>query len=296
MLHRSTMVYAKNTHSSGFYSVHVNAVYLRSGDEEEEKATKLDLTETTLNSGGVIVDSGTTDTYLNGGVAVEFRKVWKSITGFDFKNDKLDLNDEQLAKLPTIIIQLKGDDSNSDVVVDTSEDNMFAAWADPDRPLDILIEIPPYHYMEYDEDEKSYLCRVYIDERHGSVIGANTMQSHDVLFDIDNKRIGWAKSNCDYMVLSGQNKTSDDETSSANQQGFEYTQQDNEFCNSGRCKLGAMTGLVVAALQGMLAWKLFNRKKISAIAVSTKDDGYLDDFDTDISNDDEMFPKTNEII
>ena len=55
--------------------------------------------------------------------------------------------------------------------------------------------------MEYDPANDKYTARFYVNEKSGSVLGANTMMGHDVLFDVDNDRIGWAESNCDYTAL-----------------------------------------------------------------------------------------------
>jgi hypothetical protein len=38
----------------------------------------------------------------------------------------------------------------------------------------------------------------------GGVLGANMMMGHDVLFDIQNNRIGWAEADCDYTALMQQ--------------------------------------------------------------------------------------------
>jgi hypothetical protein len=55
--------------------------------------------------------------------------------------------------------------------------------------------------MEYDDKVKKYVARFYTDEGGGSVLGANAMMGHDVYFDLDDKRIGWAESDCDYHEL-----------------------------------------------------------------------------------------------
>ena len=56
----------------------------------------------------MIVDSGTTDTYLSRAVSAEFKKKFKSMTGITFKNQAMDLTEDQVAGLPTILIQLTG--------------------------------------------------------------------------------------------------------------------------------------------------------------------------------------------
>jgi hypothetical protein len=62
--------------------------------------------QTKLNSGkGVIVDSGTTDTYLNKQVMKEFSKAWQKATGKTYSHALVRLTDEELRSLPTILIQ-----------------------------------------------------------------------------------------------------------------------------------------------------------------------------------------------
>jgi hypothetical protein len=55
--------------------------------------------------------------------------------------------------------------------------------------------------MEYDAASDKYIARFYVNEKSGSVLGGNAIMGHDVLFDIDNDRIGWAESSCDYTSL-----------------------------------------------------------------------------------------------
>jgi hypothetical protein len=68
----SPIVYAKNMASIGFYTVYVKGIYIRSGGGQSAKTPaegeysihKVPLNVHKVNSGkGVIVDSGTTDTY-----------------------------------------------------------------------------------------------------------------------------------------------------------------------------------------------------------------------------------------
>ncbi len=51
-------------------------------------------------------------------------------------------------------------------------------------------------------------------ERGGSDRGANAMQGHNVLFDWENQRVGFAESSCEYVEESEQ-VTDDGKTSSA---------------------------------------------------------------------------------
>ena len=62
-----------------------------------------------VNSGkGVIVDSGTTDTYLHKSLKKPFEVLWNQITGENYVVDKgMDLTKEQLDDLPTFLIMLE---------------------------------------------------------------------------------------------------------------------------------------------------------------------------------------------
>ena len=195
------LVYSSGAGGSGFFNVHVRHIYLRAGGEGgSESAAYADVKTINLAvpSGSFIVDSGTTDTYVNRKISSSFRKAFKELTGQDYNHKGMTLSDEQLGNLPTILFQFEGDTiQNSDV---TANSVGLAGDLDKDHPLDVILAIPPSHYMELDSKNK-YTARFYDDESGGSVIGANAMMGHNVFFDVENKRIGWAESTCDYSEL-----------------------------------------------------------------------------------------------
>lgn len=211
-LHTTPMVFAKNTKGSGFYAVHVKAVYLREGGGVSAQVTqddmarlhKLDVSENTLNNGNVIVDSGTTDTYFTSALQAPFKKAWKQIVGKDYSHAAVNLTPQEIAGLPTILIVLSGDDSNLGDDPSGNPDDIpgYAGTVlSPDNPKDVVLAIPASHYFEYDPDNKNYVPRFYVEESSGSVLGANAMMGHDVYFDTENGRVGWAESECDYDAL-----------------------------------------------------------------------------------------------
>ncbi|KAL3905847.1 MAG: hypothetical protein SGILL_009513, partial [Bacillariaceae sp.] len=223
-LHRTPMVYTttKGTSSAdGFFSVHVRAVYLRDGKDGDSalpnsknyNVINLNRPESSLNAGGVIVDSGTTDTYWNSNIKTALRKTFKELSGMDFGHAKVTMTEEQLHAMPTILFQLDGDvDMNKKVVGDNGGDpNAIAGLAgtdlDPDHPYDVILAVPASHYME--GEKGTYVNRFYDTEGGGSVLGGNTIMGHDVLFDADHGRIGWAESSCDYSAMLQENGYSD---------------------------------------------------------------------------------------
>lgn len=108
-IHTSPMVYAKNMATMGWFTVFVRNVYIQSSDpslDHEERVTRIPIDISAVNSGkGVIVDSGTTDTYLHKKLAKSFGKIWKEVTGKDYHHRPISLTDEQLNQLPTVIVQ-----------------------------------------------------------------------------------------------------------------------------------------------------------------------------------------------
>ena len=211
----SPMVFANNPHGgSGFFGVHIKAVYLREGgglsaqttlDDMTSRMHKLDVSESVLNSGKVIVDSGTTDTYFTSQIAFTFKKTWKEITGKDYSHTGVQLTKEELEALPTIIIVLEGWTGSPVGDEPDGDPNFIAGWAgealSPSSPKDVVLAIPATHYMEFDPDKDHYVARFYTEEGSGSVIGANAMMGHDVYFDIPRRRVGFAESDCDYANL-----------------------------------------------------------------------------------------------
>ena len=109
-LNASPMAYAKNMASMGWYTVYVKNIYIQNNEDAAEDHGKrvlqipMDLLE--VNSGkGVIVDSGTTDTYLHKNLAKSFGTIWKQVTGKDYHHKPISLTKDQLEQLPTVIVQ-----------------------------------------------------------------------------------------------------------------------------------------------------------------------------------------------
>ena len=134
-----------------------------------------------FNTGkGVIIDSGTTDTYLPSSAQAQFLSLFKQMAGIVYTNSKRDLSSEEFERLPTIIYRLEGTDG---------------------KPIDL--ESPPSSYTETIVKTSQsplknarFAFRVYLTEPMGTVLGANFMLGHNVIFDYDERRIGFAKSEC----------------------------------------------------------------------------------------------------
>ncbi len=243
-LDTSPMVYARNLRKYGWYTVYVENIFLATKGgtkflfddkdkplasilEENNIAPLLGLDPSKVNRDrGVIVDSGTTDTYLCSSVRKEFSKAWREATGMEYSNSAIYLTEAQLQKLPTLLVQLQasGTTAAETPSFSNSTDDSYekskpvlgqVGYLDPDHPSDILLSIPATSYMEYSPTLKVYTSRLFFTESRGGVIGANAMQGHNILFDWQHGRIGFAQSSCSYDLIAGKNDNHGDWSSGA---------------------------------------------------------------------------------
>ncbi|DBA04972.1 TPA: hypothetical protein N0F65_006974 [Lagenidium giganteum] len=162
-IHQTAISYTKLLGGdSGWFPVKVKGI--RVGDRN------VDVAPSSLNTGkGVIVDSGTTDTFFVLSASSEFQSAFHRASGGIAYSDKsMDISKKDVHKLPAITIVLeplmKGDD-------------------------DVELTIPPEQYLSLDENGQLF-GNFHFSERSGGVLGASTMMGYDVIFDMENKRIG----------------------------------------------------------------------------------------------------------
>jgi len=214
-LHTSTMVYSKLDVRSTFF-VTLRKIYLREGGGGNSVLSSdptltvhpLELPDTTYNKyQHILLESGTTDTYFPYGLSAEFKRLWKEVSKvsgmLEYSHGKITLTESELNNLPTILLQIEGHDTmNSQLVGDNEAVPGLAGSLDPNNPHDIILAIPPSHYMERNKGSDTYTARFYVDEQgYTATIGANTMMGHDVFFDMEEGSIGFAESHCDYAQL-----------------------------------------------------------------------------------------------
>lgn len=208
-LHDSKMVYAEKQGADGWYSVYISGVYLKygDGDSNESNTVKIDVDLNELNDDGIILDSGTTKSYLPTVLLNPFEKAFSELMDFQFQtviSEKDDL--DPYTEYPTILLQLKGAINVEDDDLMDKNGRPLASLAnslDLDSPNDVILEIPPTHYMSHISKNKSYTNGFNMnDDDMAGVLGANSFFGYDILFDVDRKRIGFAKSNCDFDRLN----------------------------------------------------------------------------------------------
>jgi hypothetical protein len=206
-LHATTMVYAKQiSTTTEFYSLSMDHVYLRMGGGESVLSNSDDAVEHTLviktddlNSGGTIIDSGTSTTLLTEKLSRPFRDAWKRVTGQDYNEDFHEVTHEEVMAMPTIIFQFTPWKEDNDESLPGITGKSF----DRSHPNSILVAFPPSHYFSYLPSRGTYVSHVFFRVKKGKTqtLGANFLMGKDVHFDLENNRIGFAESNCEYSTL-----------------------------------------------------------------------------------------------
>lgn len=157
----------------GWFALHVWEVRL--GDACVACGESLAL-KSFVGGKGTILDSGTTDTYLPTAVSDEFEMVWRNITGNMFTQRRRRYTWQEYLRLPSLSILFGGN---------------------------VTLTVSPSSYMEgvpsYPEwtGGVDLVNRIYLDEPEGAVLGANTMFGHELLFDVEGRRVGLARARCD---------------------------------------------------------------------------------------------------
>jgi hypothetical protein len=170
-----TIQYTNMSSNNGWYAVELQDVLFRKQNGESETPESLGGTTAQLCGGkGCIIDSGTTDTYLPASLSKKFSDKFLEMTGVRYSSGNVALSQQQLNKIPNLLFLFRGTDGTSNIV-----------------------EMPWTSYVDSVGGGK-YAFRIYLSESSGTVLGANFMNGHNIIFDIDAKQIGFARSNCKY--------------------------------------------------------------------------------------------------
>ena len=210
------------------YAVRLRKVYLRQGDIESaawigdgpvpsiafigndygEDATVYALNQIDydrVNGGengslpGMTIDTGLSYTYLDKAIEQDFMSAFEKMSGRKFTYLGMELTNEEVRTLPTVLLQLEADNAEQ-TGVDPATIPGLAAYKNLDthHPYDVVLAIPPSHYMKYDPSTDRFSIKLFvsIDDPSGiSRLGSNVFQGHELLFDNDAGRIGFAEHN-----------------------------------------------------------------------------------------------------
>ncbi len=209
--HTTKMVYAAlqqrsqyDVYLERYFIVKIQNMFLRAGGgfrvvstDAQARTWRINASVDDLNGGysaynGSLVDTGNTAFYLPSGLADPFNEQWEKIVGqpFDFTGSlQQNLTSGELDALPTILFQLEGKDNNDPTA------QGLAGSLDENNPTDILVAVPPTHYMSYTDG--FYHSQIYLDDSSSPILGALFLMGHDVLHDVDGQRMGFSESSCD---------------------------------------------------------------------------------------------------
>ncbi len=202
-LHNTNLVYTSNAIGNDiFLLVNLRQVYLQGGNGTSPLVT-LNLTETVLNvPTGPIVDSGTTFSRFTPVWLDALNQAWLTVTGSPLNLSATFDSADQFDSLPTLLFQFVGDPGNANI----SSTAGLAASLDPAHPFDVVVAYPPSHYLNArglfsDGSVAFYGFNIDLNADQ-TILGDDFMMGHDIVFDLDNDRIGWAESDCRYSKLS----------------------------------------------------------------------------------------------
>eukprot|EP00541_Cyclophora_tenuis_P001637 CAMPEP_0116551206 /NCGR_PEP_ID=MMETSP0397-20121206/5839_1 /TAXON_ID=216820 /ORGANISM="Cyclophora tenuis, Strain ECT3854" /LENGTH=286 /DNA_ID=CAMNT_0004076093 /DNA_START=263 /DNA_END=1123 /DNA_ORIENTATION=+ len=210
--------------SADFFQVRIRSVTLRKNGGERVTpvgAYESSTFQISASAGAGVLDSGTTDTYLLRAYERPFQDAWQKLMGTNFVGSGKRYVG-QLSDLPTILFSV-------------------VAKTDDAQESTIQIAFPPSHYMEYDPKRNDYTCRIYFDGSGFVDLGANFLMGHDVMFDVENDRVGFAESECDYSALVAEDKKEQGTNGGKWNQG--EGRQPPRGGSSGSSKLGFCTGI-----------------------------------------------------
>lgn len=167
-IHNGNIEYVPYINDTGYYQVHIVDILINE--------RSIAMPESLINRGtkGVIVDSGTTDSYFPEEIGESFQRLFLKITGFEYGliNKNNQLNDDDFKNLPNIQFKIKGFHNNI-----------------------VTLTIPPTNYMSFYR-KSGYVPTIHFKSSTGGIIGANMMMNHNYVFDKENQRIGITSANC----------------------------------------------------------------------------------------------------
>lgn len=190
--HIGDMHYSKLTAEHGLYALEVYNVYI-----DDYCMTCDNTPDRTINDAharimsafeagkGAILDSGTTDTYFPRAAEHIFATVWEEKLGSPLRASRGYSYAEFLA-MPIISVVFAPN---------------ATLHAHPSSYMEgVLMDITattPDVVVPW-EGNRTLTMRLYMEEPEGAVLGANFMYNYDVLYDLQQSRVGFARANCGF--------------------------------------------------------------------------------------------------
>ncbi len=168
----SAMNYMDFADVNGYYEVNIRHLYLTQQQEgirggimskaiKKDDTIPIDIDEKTINQGGVIIDSGTTATIFTPELKVAFDEAWGMTTGNPFPVEPVKISPKELKKWPTIVLQMRGSSKKKNST--KGKGSIF----DEAFPEDVIVALPPSHYMLLDLKTQKYIPTIKFDGKYG---------------------------------------------------------------------------------------------------------------------------------
>jgi Eukaryotic aspartyl protease len=218
-LHATPMAYAQLVNHDQYFVVWLEKIHLRLNggthllaDEyghNDVRYQTVNALPIELNSANVIIDSGTTATFFSQSLAIPFQQAYRALTGTEFDTSERAMTLDELNAMPTILFQLspakihqQQNNHKTASHYKHEEPGVVAGRLDPDHADAILVALPPHRYMRYIEKHQTYAPEIQFTENRGrnQILGAYFMDGKMIHFDVDNRRIGFAESTCNYAA------------------------------------------------------------------------------------------------
>lgn len=250
-LHEKPMIFAKDVGQEN-YKVRIKQIHLQRGTASASTGTStpkslgLDGTDT------AVLDSGTTCTYLSGDWREPLEEGWEELTGGKYPMfSYLDISEDELDELPTILFQLEGTKDNETITVG----------------------YPPIRYLEKSLKGGYDFC-LYPYPSGGPVTLGNTfMSGHDVLHDLDNKRIGFAESKCQITKIGTSVETDADKQTKVIPLQSEPTRE-HKAATPGLKFLYVLLAFSVVAVVGLVVYHRKRKASSNSTTAMDREDGF----------------------
>jgi Eukaryotic aspartyl protease len=190
--HLEPMYYSKLTQDHGLYALDVHSVYI--GDYcitcdntpdrrlNEEHAAIM----AAFGSGkGTLLDSGTTDTYFPRAVEKLFAKIWEQKVGSKLVAKRM-YTYEEFLRMPIVTV----------VFAPNATIHAHPCSYMEGVPMDLNATKPDV--VQPWTGQRKLTIRLYTEEAEGAVLGANFMYNYDVLYDLAQNRVGFARAMCGF--------------------------------------------------------------------------------------------------
>lgn len=188
--HIEPMYFSRVSQDHGLYSLEIYEVWvgpycITCEDTPDQRANMAHARiMTAFHSGkGTLLDSGTTDSYFPSAAEDVFKEIWEKLVGSPLESQNK-YTYEEFKTMPEVTVifspnatlKIPAESYMEGVPIDknASHSNAVLPWEDS---IDLTI-------------------RLYMEETQGAVLGVNAMYNYEVLYDLQENRIGFARANC----------------------------------------------------------------------------------------------------